>query len=82
MAGVTWTSNDKGTSANISGTYSGTSEQNSANFALYSIVLKHNITEKTHLMLQHDHGFADNTYDWTNLKANAIDAEWYGLNMH
>ncbi len=28
-------------------------------WAMYSIVAKHNITEKMHLMLQHDHGFAD-----------------------
>ena len=82
LAGVTWTSTDKGTSANISGTYAGASEKNNSTFALYSIVLKHNITDKTHLMLQHDHGFANNTYDWTNGIANAIDAEWYGINTH
>ena len=78
LAGVTWTSNDKGTSANISGTYSGTSEQNSSAFSLYSIVLKHNITDKTHLMLQHDHGFADSVL----LSGKPTDTEWYGLNMH
>lgn len=82
LLGATWTSNDKGTSANITGTYSAASEQNSAAFAMYSIVIKHNITDKTHLMLQHDHGFANNTYDWATLTPNAIDAEWYGVNMH
>ena len=82
LFGTTWTSTDKGTSANISGTYGGTSEQNSSPFALYSIVLKHNITDKTHLILQHDHGFANNTYDFATGTPNAIDAQWYGINSH
>ncbi len=76
--GTTWTSDDKGTSANIAGTYGATSEQNSSDWALYSIVLKHNITDKTHLIMQHDHGFANNV-----LTANGVeDAEWYGINTH
>ena len=81
LAGATWTSDDKGTSANISGTYGDTSEQSSHKWGIYSIVLKHNITDKTHLMLQHDHGFANGI-----LTANAAnpyqDAQWYGVNMH
>jgi hypothetical protein len=77
LGGVTWTSNDKGTSANISGTYGGTSEHHSNAWAIYSIVLKHNITDKAHLMLQHDHGFADNVKIGTQ-----VDAEWYGINTH
>ncbi len=83
LFGTTWTSTDKGTSANIAGTYGETSEQNNSPFALYSIVLKHNITDKTHLVLQHDHGFANNLYNFTPPgTANAIDAEWYGINSH
>ena len=82
LFGTTWTSTDKATSANISGTYSGTSEQNSSPFAMYSIVLKHNITDRTHLMLQHDHGFADKTYNWATLTPNSLDAQWYGVNSH
>ncbi len=80
LFGTTWTSDDKGTSANIAGTYGGTSEQNNSPFALYSIVLKHNITDKTHLVLQHDHGFANNI--GTTANPNSIDAEWYGINSH
>lgn len=82
IAGATWTSNDKGTSANVSGTYGAASEQNNSTWALYSVVLKHNITDKTHLVLQHDHGFASNTYDFATGTPNAIDAEWYGINTH
>jgi len=37
LFGATWTSDDKGTSANISGTYGATSEQNSSDFAMYSM---------------------------------------------
>jgi hypothetical protein len=78
LFGTTWTSNDKGSSANVSGTYSGTSEQNDSAWALYSVVLKHNLNDKTHLILQHDHGFADNI-----LASNGnVDAQWYGINSH
>jgi hypothetical protein len=83
LFGTTWTSDDKGTSANLSGTYAGTSEHNSSDWALYSIVLKHNITDKLHLIGQHDHGFANNvaTQD-TGWTAYAEDAQWYGINTH
>jgi Putative beta-barrel porin-2, OmpL-like. bbp2 len=84
IAGATWTSTDKNSSLNVSGTYGGTSEHNSSSWAMYSIVGKHNITDKMHLMVQHDHGFAGNTPDFstTPLTPNAIDAEWYGINTH
>lgn len=76
LLGATWTSNDKGTSFNFTGTFSETSETNSAAWAIYSAVLKHNITDKTHLVLQHDHGFANRA------AADGSDAEWYGVNTH
>ena len=79
IAGTTWTSDDKGTSANISGTYGATSEQSSNAWALYSVVLKHNITDKTHLILQHDHGYANNVIVASGA---GTDAEWYGINTH
>jgi Putative beta-barrel porin-2, OmpL-like. bbp2 len=78
IGGATWTSDDKGTSANISGTYGGTSEQNSSDWYLYSVVLKHNLTDKTHLILQHDHGFANNVL----INGVSQDAQWYGINTH
>lgn len=77
IAGATWTSTDKGTSANISGTYGETSEHSSQSWGMYSIVLKHNITDKTHLVLQHDHGYANNV-----ALSTVRDAEWYGINTH
>jgi hypothetical protein len=78
LMGTTWTSTDKNSSVNVSGTYGGTSEQSSEDWAMYSIVAKHNITEKMHLMLQHDHGFADGVFG----VPTAFDAEWYGVNTH
>jgi hypothetical protein len=79
IAGTTWTSDDKGSSANLSGTYGATSEQSSNAWALYSIVLKHNITDKTHLVLQHDHGFANGVITPYGVNQNA---QWYGINSH
>lgn len=78
LAGTTWTSNDKNTSANVSGTYGGTSEHSSQSWGLYSLVLKHNITDKTHLVLQHDHGYANGVLT----SVPNVDAEWYGVNSH
>jgi hypothetical protein len=77
LMGATWTSNDEGTSLNVSGTYGSTSETNSAAWSMYSVVFQHNITDKAHLVLQHDHGFADG-----NARLGTTDAEWYGVNSH
>jgi hypothetical protein len=77
IGGVTWTStNMPGTSFNVSGTYGSTSETNDADWSMYSMVLKHNITDKMHLVLQHDHGFADEA------AAGGADASWYGVLTH
>ena len=84
IAGTTWTSDDKGTSLNVSGTYGNASEHTNNKWALYSIVLKHNFTDKTHFVLQHDHGFADQVSTWgANVDpANKVNAQWYGINSH
>ncbi len=83
IGGVTWTSDNKRTSFNVSGTGSTTSTRNSSFWGLYSIVLKHQLTDKAHLMLQHDHGFADNVLLANNVYAGVVkDAEWYGVNSH
>ncbi|MCF8006687.1 MAG: porin [Methylovulum sp.] len=76
LMGATFTA-DNGTSLNVSGTYGATSEVNSAGWGMYSVVLKHNINEKTHLVLQHDHGYAEG-----NPNLGTSDAEWYGVNSH
>jgi hypothetical protein len=75
--GATWTSTDKNTSFNASGTYGKTSEHSNNDWAIYSLVFKHNITDKFHMMLQHDHGYADQV-----LIGTPVDAEWYGINSH
>ena len=84
LMGATWTSTDKNTSFNASGTYGGTSEHSSNAWALYSLVLKHNITDKFHMVLQHDHGYADQVVTSTSAinEGHAGDAEWYGINTH
>jgi len=82
LMGTTWTSTDKVTSLNVAGTYGGTSEHSSNAWAMYSVVLKHNITDKTHLVLQHDHGFADNVLAPSAGGGAGTDAQWYGINTH
>ena len=84
IGGTTWTSDDKGSSLNVSGTYGNVSEHTNNKWALYSVVLKHNITDKTHFVLQHDHGFADQVSTWgANADpANKVNAQWYGINSH
>lgn len=76
LMGATFTANN-GTSLNVSGTYGSVSETNPADWAMYSVVLKHNFTEKDHFVLQHDHGYADNV-----LTTGTGNAEWYGINSH
>jgi hypothetical protein len=81
LMGATWTSNSKATSLNISGTYGGRSEQSDDDWAMYSAVLKHNITDKIHFVLQHDHGFADGLK--TLYSGSGVEnAEWYGVMSH
>lgn len=83
IGGVTWSSDDHNTSLNVSGTGSTTSTRNSSFWGMYSIVLKHKFTDKTHLILQHDHGFADNVMLFNNVYSGVVkDAEWYGVNSH
>jgi hypothetical protein len=90
IATGTWTSDDAGTSLFVSGTAGPQSDNNSSFWGVYSIVGKHNVTDKLHLILQHDHGFANNVI--TGNGTNAMNAgyttsalqnaEWYGLNSY
>ncbi len=83
IGGITWTSNDQKTSLNISGTGSTTSTRNSSFWGMYSVVMKHMVTDKTHFVVQHDHGFADNVLLANNVYSGVIkDAAWYGVNTH
>jgi hypothetical protein len=78
LAGITWTSDDMASSANLSGSYSATSTRSNEPWMLYSVVLKHRFTPKTHFVFQHDHGFAGGVL----LNGVTQDAEWYGINTH
>jgi len=60
LGGGTWTSDDAGTSLNLTSTAGPQADNNSSFWGIYSLVGKHNITDKLHLILQHDHGFANN----------------------
>jgi len=83
IGGITWTSDDYKTSLNISGTGSTTSTRNSSFWGMYSVVMKHMFTDKTHFIVQHDHGFADNVLLANNVYSGVIkDAAWYGINTH
>ena len=78
LLGGTWNTEDKATSFNLTGTYGATSEHSSTAWALYSMVLKHNILDNLHAVLQHDHGYADGVITAAGVK----DAEWYGINSY
>ncbi len=82
IGGLTWTSDDKRSSANISGTGSTTSSRSNNFWGMYSIVLKHMITPKTHFILQHDHGYADGVLIANNTMSVTKEAQWYGINTH
>ena len=93
LGGVTWTSDDAGTSLALTSTAGEQSEVNSSKWAMYSLVGKHNFTDKLHYIIQHDHGFANNVATG-NASAAATaaaggvatvgtqNAEWYGINQY
>ena len=56
LAGVIWTSDDKRTSATIGGTYGQTATKEP--WIMYSVVLQHRVTPRTHLVVHHTHGWA------------------------
>ena len=82
IGGLTWTSDDNRSSANIAGTGSTASSRSNNFWGMYSIVLKHMITPKTHFILQHDHGFADGVLIANNTMNVTKEAQWYGINTH
>jgi hypothetical protein len=78
LGGFTWTSDDTQSSVAINSTAGHRSEQFNDAWAMYSLVAKHNFTDKLHYVFQHDHGFADNVLTAQGLK----DASWYGINQY
>lgn len=80
LGGATWTSDDKATSFNASGTAGDTSASNSNAWSMYSLVAKHDFMEDLHFVLQHDHGFADNAV--IDAGGTTHNATWYGINSY
>lgn len=78
LGGITWVSDDRRTSANLTGTYGATSTHSNQPWMMYSLVLQHRITTKTHLVLHHVHGYAGGVL----LNGTQQNAEWYGINTH
>lgn len=84
LGGATWTSDDAGTSLALTSTAGGRSEHADDSWAIYSLVGKHNITDKLHYVIQHDHGFADNvlTAHSAISGGKTENAQWYGINQY
>lgn len=84
LGGATWTSDDTNSSINLTSTAGQRSETSSAPWAIYSIVAKHNFTDKLHYVFQHDHGFANNVMTANTLinGGHNENAQWYGINQY
>ncbi|MCI0653090.1 MAG: porin, partial [Methylococcaceae bacterium] len=83
LGGVTWTSDDAGTSLALTTSAGGRSEQSSSAWAIYSIVGKHNFTDRLHYVFQHDHGYAEDVLTSNSLVTGKTEtAEWYGINQY
>ncbi|MGH8477959.1 MAG: porin [Methylococcales bacterium] len=78
LGGITWTSDNAGSSVALTSTAGPRSEKSNSAWAIYSIVAKHDITDKLHYVFQHDHGFADDVVTAKGTKT----AEWYGINQY
>lgn len=76
LGGILWNSDDKRTSATIGGTYGQTATNDP--WIMYSVVLQHRVTPRTHLVVHHTHGWASNI----NLESGIKNAEWYSINTH
>lgn len=78
LGGITWTSNDMRSSINVTGTYSETSTRSNQPWGMYSVVLQHRVTTKTHFVLHHTHGYAGGVL----LNGSPKNAEWFGISTH
>ena len=76
LANIRWNSNDQKTSVALGGTYGQTAVNEP--WIMYSTVLQHWITPKTHWVLHHTHGWASNI----NLPGGIQNAAWYSINSH
>ncbi|PXX11617.1 putative OmpL-like beta-barrel porin-2 [Nitrosomonas ureae] len=76
LANILWNSDDKRTAAQLGGTYGRTATDEP--WLMYSVVLQHWLTPKTHMVLHHTHGWAANI----NLPGGIQNAAWYSINTH
>jgi len=76
LGNILWSSDDKKTSATIGGTYGQTAVNEP--WIMYSVVLQHWITPRTHMVVHHTHGWASNI----NLPGGIQNAAWYSVNTH
>lgn len=77
LAGATWTSNDKRSSINLTGTYGRTSSRSNEPWTFYSLVIQHKITQDTRFVLHQTSGYAGGVYTPDGPK----DVSWHGLDM-
>lgn len=77
LAGVTWTSNSKRTSVNLTGSYSETSTRSDEPWGFYSLVVQHKVTPETLLVLHQTFGYAGGVFT----PAGNRNAEWYGIDL-
>jgi hypothetical protein len=93
LGGGTWTSDDAGTSLNLTTTLGPQSDNNNHLWGIYSLVGKHNFTDKLHFIIQHDHGYAERVqtangyygnggWDYAVGGDSKQNAEWYGINSY
>lgn len=90
LGGGTWTSDDAGSSLNLTTTVGPQADNNKNLWGIYSLVGKHNFTDKLHFIIQHDHGFAEKVQTANGFYANGNkfdahslqNAEWYGVNSY
>ncbi len=77
LAGTTWTSDDKKSTVNLTGSYSRTSTRSNEPWGFYSLVLQHKITPETLLVFHQTSGFAGGVFTPDGNK----DVAWYGIDL-
>jgi len=76
MAGMKWNSYDQRTSVAYAISSGPQDDAGQQNRFVYSLVLKHQLTEQFQYVLVHNLGAQDNTFQ------DGRDAEWYGVNQY
>jgi hypothetical protein len=82
MAGVKWTSRSKRTSVAFAISDGAQDPAGIQNRFVYSLVAKHQISERLQYIAVHNLGWENNGDPRAQSVATADDAEWYGLNQY